>query len=181
MMHRNGPPTDSITQAPIFQDPDSPPLDPAKVRLFYDHKGFLRATIDDRTYLDVMLVRAFPLSYSDRYIGVLSGRLDELGVIEDPSKLDEESQRVIEQELSRRYFSTLISNVHSISEEFGASYWSVETNRGTRNFVAKGLRDNVAFLGDGRILIVDVDGNRYEVPDLNSLDEESRSMVLRVI
>ncbi len=181
MMNRNGPPTDGINQAPIFQDPDSPPLDPAKVRLFFDHKGFLRATIDDRTYLDVSLVRAFPLSYSDRYIGVLSGRLDELGVIEDPTKLDEESQRAIEQELSRRYFSTFITKVHSISEEFGASYWSVATNRGTRNFVAKGLRDNVAFLGDGRVLIVDVDGNRYEIPNLNDLDEESRSMVLRVI
>ena len=180
-MQKHRPPTDGNTQPPIFQDPDSPPLDPATVRLFYDHKGFLRATIGDRTYLDVTLVRAFPLSYADRYIGILSGRLDELGIIEDPAKLDEESRRVVDSELARRYFSTLITKVHSISEEFGASYWSVDTNRGTRNLVAKGLRDNIAFLGEGRVLIVDIDGNRYEIPNLNELDDESRSMVLRVI
>jgi hypothetical protein len=171
----------SNPQKPIFQDPDSPPLDPSNVRLFYDHKGFLRATVDNQTYLDVSIVRAFPLSYSDKYLGVLSGRLDEIGIIADPEELDEESCGVVKQELTRRYFSTHVLAVHSISEEFGATYWSIDTNRGRRNFVAKGLRDNVTYLDDGRILIHDVDSNRYEIRDLAGLDEESRSMILRVI
>lgn len=170
-----------LVQQPIFQDPDSPPLDPAKVRLFYDPKGFLRATIDDRTYLDVSIVRAFPLSHTDRYIGVLCGRLDELGIVEDPSELDEESRNAVEQELTRRYFVTYITQVEAVSEEFGATYWSIQTSRGRRSFVAKGLRDNVSYLGEGRILISDVDGNRYEIEDIAALDDESVSMIMRVI
>ena len=171
----------ALDRAPIFQDPDTPPLDPSEVRIFYDPKGFLRATIKDRTYLDVSVVRAFPLSDENRYIGILSGRLDELGIITDPHQLDEESQIAIERELERRYFETHIIRVHSIIEEYGATYWSVDTDRGRRNFVAKGIRDNVTYLDDGRILINDVDGNRYEITVLNELDEQSRSMILRVI
>ena len=169
------------TIKPIKCDPDAPPLDPRKVRIFYDHKDFLRATIDDRTYLEVTVVRAFPYSRAEEYVGLLSGRLDEIGIIRDPSELDEESQRVIENELARRYFPTIITRVLSISEEFGATYWHVETTRGERKFIAKGLRDNVTYLSESRILIGDVDGNRYEISDLGAMDSDSRTEILRVI
>jgi len=170
-----------VNQKPEFPDPDSPPLDPSQVRIFYDPKGFLRATVGNRTYLEASVVRAFPLSCEDRYIGVLSGRIDEVGIIVDPTELDEESQRVLKEELDRRYFHTKVLRVNDVSEEFGATYWDAETDRGRRHFVAKGLRDNVRYLDEGRILVVDVDGNRYEIPNLETLDEISRSMIQRVI
>jgi hypothetical protein len=166
---------------PEVCDPDAPPLDPKEVRLFYDPKGFLRATVGNRTYLDVTIVRAFPLSSEDPYVGLLSGRLSEIGIIADPTGLDGESQAVIKTELERRYFTVRMRRVNSISEEFGATYWGVETDRGQRSFVAKGLRDNVTYLSRSRILIHDVDGNRYEIPSLAELDPASRSMILRVI
>jgi len=166
---------------PEVCDPDSPPLDPSTVRIFYDPKGFLRATVGDRTHLEVTIVRAFPLRTGDPYIGLLSGRLSEIGIIADTTKLDEESQRVIRSELERRYFTALIERVHSIREEFGATYWHVETDRGPRSFVAKGVRDNVTYLSQQRIIFGDVDGNRYEIADLSKLDPSSRAMVFRVI
>ena len=166
---------------PEVCDPDAPPLDPKQLRIFYDPKGFLRATVGNRTYLDVTIVRAFPLSPGDPYVGLLSGRLSEIGIIADPTQLDEESHRVIKEELDRRYFTVRIARVNSISEEFGATYWDVETDRGRRSFVAKGIRDNVTYLSQSRILVHDVDGNRYEIPSLAELDPASRSMILRVI
>lgn len=179
-----GLPTNAYHEAvtpPELCSPDAPPLDPKTVQIFYDPKGFLRATVGDRTYLDVTIVRAFPLTPGDPYIGLLSGRLSEIGIIADPSQLDEESQHTIEKELERRYFTAQIRSINAISEEFGATYWDVETDRGQRFFVAKGVRDNVTYLGRSRILIHDVDGNRYEVADLTELDPASRSMILRVI
>jgi len=166
---------------PEVCDPDAPPLDPRQVRIFYDPRGFLRATVGDRTYLEVTIVRAFPLSLENKYIGLLSGRLSEIGIITDPDALDEESTRVIAEELTRRYFMAHIRRVYSVREEFGASYWEVETDRGPRSFVAKHLRDNVTYLSQSRILVHDVDGNRYEIPNLTELDALSRSLILRVI
>ena len=170
-----------VARRPDLPDPDAPPLNPAEVHIFYDPKGFLRATVGSQTHLDVSIVRSFPLSHENSYYGLLSGRLDDIGIILDPTELDEESQRVIAQEMERRYFTTLIQSVNSIREEFGATYWDVETDRGHRTFVGKHLRDNVSYLSDKRILIYDVDGNRYEIRDFNGLDETSRSMILRVI
>ena len=166
---------------PIQRDPDAPPLDPGQVHVFYDHKGFLRATVEDQTYLDVSIVRVSPQSVQDRYVGLLSGKHDEIGIVRDPTELDEESQNVIERELERRYFPTTIERVFSVKEEFGATYWHTMTNRGERAFVARGLRDNVQYLGKNSILINDVDGNRYEIEDLGRLDSESRGYVLRVV
>ena len=173
--------TPNVNEKPKQADADAPPLNPEDVRIFYDHKGFLRATVGNQTYLEVTIVRAFPLSHPDTYLGLLSGRRDEIGIIQDPTELDEESQRAIENELARRYFPTVISRVDSVREEFGATYWEVDTDRGPRRFVAKGLRDNVTYLTATRILINDVDGNRYEISDLSALDANSRALILRVI
>jgi hypothetical protein len=170
-----------VARRPELPDPDSPPLKPDDVKLFYDPHGFLRATVGVRTYLDISIVRAFPLSLENHYYGLLSGRLDEIGIIQDPSELDDESRKVIASEIERRYFSTIINRIVSIREEFGATYWEVETDRGQRSFVGKHLRDNVSFLSDVRILIQDVDHNRYEINDLSAIDEASRSMLLRII
>jgi hypothetical protein len=179
-MARHAPPPSSAIP-PRQSDPDMPPLEPSSVHLFNDPKGFLRATVGDQTYLDVTVVRAFPQSLRNEYIGLLSGQEEEIGIIRHPDELDEDSRRIIDVELEKRYFLVQIHEVLGISEEFGATYWNVETDRGTRSFVAKGLRDNVTFIGNNRILIQDVDGNRYEIEDLYALDAASRSMVLHVV
>ncbi len=166
---------------PIQRDPDAPPLDPKRVHVFYDPKGFLRATVEGQTYLDVSVVRVSPHTIEDGYIGLLSGKHDEIGIVPDPSELDEESQEVIGRELERRYFPTKITRVYEISEEFGATYWHVMTSRGERAFVARGLRDNVVYLSRNRILINDIDGNRYEIEDMGALDRDSRGNILRVV
>ena len=65
-------------------------------------------------------------------------------------------------------------------EEFGATYWTVETDRGRREFVVRHMRDNAHYLSATRLLITDVDGNRFEVPDMSKLDSESYDLLSRV-
>jgi hypothetical protein len=166
--------------APELCRPDAPPLDPNDVKVFVDPHGFLRATVGDRTYLDVTITRAFPLTHSDKYVCLLSGRLSEIGVIKDINLLEEQTRAIVQEQLERRYYLPRIDRIVSIREEFGATYWLVETDHGQRNFVGKGVRDNVQYVSSSRIIIQDVDGNRYEVPDINSLDSLSRSLLFRV-
>ena len=157
-------------------------LEPAEVRLFHDGSGKVRMVVeDDRCYVDVRTARAFPLSLPDAYIGLLDGRDKVIGLIVDTAELDDESQRVIEDDLRRRYFTPTISRVHEAKEEFGAVYFDVETEFGPRQFVAKGLRDALEERGEGELLLTDVDGNRYRFENWTQLDPRSRRLMERLV
>ena len=154
-------------------------LDPAIIRLFL-HGGVLRMTLEgDRSYLRVMLVRSFPLSDPDRYWGLLDGAGKEIGVITEPSKLSPESRAAANEELEKRYFIPLIQRVVRTKEDYGSIVWTVETDKGDRVFTVRNMKDNIVELGGPRLLLVDVDGNRYEIPDMRQLDPKSYDLILR--
>ncbi|MCK4284467.1 MAG: DUF1854 domain-containing protein [Candidatus Brocadiae bacterium] len=159
-------------------------LEPEKLRLFRDGSGHLRLTVEgDRSYLDVKVVRAFPLSEPERYIGLLDARSGDkvIGLVPEPQRLDAQSKQIAAEALERHYFVPTITRVVSLTEEFGAVYCDVETDRGPRHFVARGIRDALEDLGDGELLIPDVDGNRYHVADWRGLDPRSRALLERVV
>jgi hypothetical protein len=43
------------------------------------------------------------------------------------------------------------------------------------------VAENAQWLGDHRLLIIDVDGNRFEIPRLDELDKKSLGMVEQVL
>ncbi|MBU7004569.1 MAG: DUF1854 domain-containing protein [Theionarchaea archaeon] len=164
------------------REPDYEFLDPDKIRLFRSDLGWLRLVVeDDRCYLDVKVVRTFPLSNPDRFYGLLNSKDKVIGMVMDPSKLDKDSRNICEEELKRRYFTPIIRKLVRMKEEYGAVYCEVETNMGNREFVVKGIRDAILDLGDGRVLIMDVDGNRYMVEDWPGLDLKSRRLLESVL
>jgi len=75
----------------------------------------------------------------------------------------------------------IIERVKWVREEYGVVYWSVETDRGPRDFVCRGLRDAVVEVGDTRLLLTDVDGNRFEIPDYTQLGRAVQTMLDRVL
>ena len=164
------------------KEPEYELLEPGRLRLFRDRTQRLRLTINgDRSYLDVKVVRAFPLSLPERYIGFLDGKDRVIGLLVDPAQMDAESQRAAAQALQRHYFVPTITRIHAMREEFGAIYCDVSTNYGRRRFVAKGIRDAIEDLGEGQFLIPDVDGNRYRVADWRDMDARSRRLLERVL
>ena len=164
------------------KEPDYEFLDPGIVKLFRSELGWLRLEVkDDRCYLDVKVARTFPLSNPDQYYGFLNAKDKVIGVVVDPSKLDRNSKKIAEEELVRRYFTPIIRRFLRMKEEYGAVYCDVETSMGPREFVVKGIRDSILDLGDGRVLIMDVDGNRYMVEDWPKLDDRSRRLLERVL
>ena len=163
----------------MTQPTDLQILDPAAVRLFRQ-AGMLRMTLgDDRSYSVVTLVRAFPLSDPDRYWGLLDGAGKDIGVIVDPSQLDSGSRDVALEELEKRYFIPVIERVARTKEDYGSIVWTVQTDKGERTFTVRNMKDSIVELGGSRILLVDVDGNRYEIPDIRRLDPKSYDLVLR--
>lgn len=168
--------------APLPTDPESFELrilDPKRTKI-YRVAGVPRLTLEnDRSWSKAVAARAFPLSDPEHYIGFLDGQGKDIGMLHDPSLLDPASRKVVEEELEKRYFVPIIEIVESVKEEFGTVYWSVKTNKGTKEIIVRNLRDNLQEIPPSRVLITDVDGNRYEFPDVSKLDTKSMGIVLR--
>jgi hypothetical protein len=152
-------------------------LEPGRVRLFRHGDG-LRATIEgERSVLHVRASRAFPLSDPEHYIALCDEKNEQVGMLHDPRQLDPESLSMLEEELARRYLLTIVDRVESVEERFGTEEWMVHTARGMRTFTTRNLSDNVQRLSPTRLIVTDVDNNRYEIPDVRKLDSASRRVL----
>ena len=155
-------------------------LDPEKIRLFRSPMGSPRLEIlEEVCYTRVAVRRILPLSDPDRYISLGIGEEVEIGIIEDPSQLDSESREILREELDKRYFTPIIQKVYRVKERFGIHDWEVGTSRGRITFSVQGLHQNVRHFPPARLLVTDVRGNRYDIPDYHRLDSNSFNQIQR--
>ena len=153
-------------------------LDPKRLR-FFRHGVTLRLTLEaDRSYLAVAVIRAFPLSARDRFLSVRSGG-EEVGVIASPAELSADDRKLIEEDLQRRYLVPAVKRIVSAKERFGTVDWTMETDRGTCRFTTRNLRENVQQPAPGRIILNDVDGNRYDIRNVDDLSLDSQKLLFR--
>ena len=138
----------------------------------------LRLTIrNDRSYPRIKIVRAAPLSFPDQFISILDDKDVEICMIDNLAEVEPATRALIEEELEKRYLTSIVQRIISIRSEYGTSYWEVHTDRGGREFVIQNVSENAQWPGNRRLLLIDVDGNRFEVPDLDALDQRSRKLV----
>lgn len=133
--------------------------------------GFLQLTFGGKTYPRVAVHRCFPFSDPTRYISIREPEGDgrEIGLIDDLKALPGDTRRLLEDQMALRYFTPKIQRVRDIKEEYGYSYWDVQTDRGDCRFTVRMGGSNVYAIGKNRYLVNDLDGNRFEIPDLYAL------------
>lgn len=154
----------------------------SSLKVFREPAWKTRLTVDGVvSFPTVKVVRAAPLSQPERYISFLDGRGEEICMVDDLGDLDEASRAVVEEDLANHYLTAVILRVRSVRNEFGTSYWDVGTDLGPRDFVVQNVGENARWLGPGRLLLIDVDGNRFEIPDMGQLDKRSAALVGRVL
>ncbi|MGI6082617.1 MAG: DUF1854 domain-containing protein [Limnochordia bacterium] len=132
--------------------------------------------VSPATYCDVSVHRMFPLSRPENLIALCDKFGNEIGVVMDPKHLDEASREALFQELDMAYFIPKITRICEIKEEYGLVHWSVETDRGPRQFQVRSRQD-IRPMGNNRFVVRDMDGNRYDIPDMNALDAASRELL----
>ncbi len=166
---------------PLEEDDFTPRyLDPEKIRLFRSPMGAPRLEIlEELCYTRVAVRRILPLSNPDHYISLGVGEEVEIGIIADPTQLDSESLKILREELDKRYFTPIIRKIHRVKERFGIHEWEVETSRGRITFSVQGLHQNVRQFPPARLLVTDVRGNRYDIPDYHKLDSHSFHQIQR--
>jgi len=128
---------------------------------------------EDKTFPRVYLHRAFPFDNPYSYISVLDKDMKEIGIIRELTDLDENSQKLILDELHRKYYAPVIKSITSMKERYGYSYWRVITDAGELSFTLQDTFRNILKVGGNRVFIVDIDNNRFEIPDVEKLDFKS--------
>lgn len=121
----------------------------------------------------VTLCRLFPFDLLFEYISVRDAEKDEIGMIRDCAAFGESDRKLLEEELSRRYYMPVVKKILGIKERFGFSYWEVETADGKMHFTMQDTYRNMIRISDRRIILLDADGNRFEIPDVTALDAKS--------
>lgn len=149
-------------------------IEPGKSKFARTPGGFLSLTLgDNEVYPRVNLHRAFPFSDERHFISVRDLDSKEIGIIKDMDDFPAEIIALFEEQINRRYFAPVILRINTIKEEFGYSYWDVTTDAGDCRFTVRGGSSSVVNVGEDHLLVIDVDGNRFEIPDYKELDDKS--------
>ncbi|MFO7870673.1 MAG: DUF1854 domain-containing protein [Kiritimatiellia bacterium] len=144
-------------------------IDGTKVRFEKTGEGDIVLRRDGESVTVADMAPAFPVTHHYRWIVLRDGEGNEIGVLDNVGKLPAPSRRIVGSETEKHYFMPKITDIGSISEELGVVNVEAQTNRGQRTFQIRNVRQNVRKVGGARLIIRDVDGNRYEIPDWTSL------------
>ena len=120
------------------------------------------------------LFRQFPFDLLWEYISVLDEEERELGIVRDISIFSDETRALLERELKKRYYTVTVTKILSVKERFGFSYWRVITTEGEWKFTLRDTMKSIASVNGSRVFFTDVNGNRFEIPDMSQLDSKSR-------
>jgi len=147
--------------------------DDIRVRVGAD--GRLLVALDNRM-IGVRVRQCFPWSEPHRHLSLRDDDEQEVAFVEDPAALEPESRRALEHALAVAGFVLEVTRVVDIDEEVEIRQWTVETVHGTRSFQTH-LDDWPRVLPGGGLLIRDVAGDLYRLPDPHELDRKSRELL----
>lgn len=118
----------------------------------------------------------FPWSRPGRYVSLRDDAGREVILVDDVAALDEPARRALEHALAEQGFVFEVTRIEAVTEEVEIRHWVVETRQGRRGFQTR-LDDWPRTLPDGGILIRDVAGDLYLIPDRRTLDSPSRDLL----
>jgi hypothetical protein len=136
----------------------------------------------DKKELEVGSVHgAFPLSNPGKMILIRDTEGNEVEILDDVHDLEKHSRRIIKEELEKSYFMPTIRNILSDSEKLGVVTWNVMTNRGEKTFEIRNVRQNIRKVGNGRMIVKDVDGNRYQIKNAFGLPPKAQEILTQYV
>lgn len=138
--------------------------------------GFVSLEYAGKTYDRITAYRTFPVTEPEEYISIREAteKAKEIGMVEKLSELSEDQAEMLREQLRLRYFTPEITKIIDIKDEYGYGYFNVLTTYGACRFTTRMGGDSVISLSEKRVMITDLDGNRFEIPDINKLSAVER-------
>ncbi|MBQ5882904.1 MAG: DUF1854 domain-containing protein, partial [Clostridia bacterium] len=152
-------------------------LKPEECRFFENDNGFLVLELNNENKGRVKLSRSYPFSKPTEYISVSDIDDKEIGILRDINDLDASSKELAINELNTRYFCPTITEIKSIKEKMGHFYFETKIGVKDKNFTVKNITRNIRFAGEDTLLIFDMDGNRYIMPEFSKTDTKSQRLL----
>lgn len=134
-----------------------------------DENGETKTTDYDRVFLH----RAFPFDHPESYISVQDADKNEIGMISDLSIFPPETAALLRGELTRKYYALTLTAIHSIRDRYGYAYCFASAEDGPINFTMRDVARSILKVDENHIVMTDIDGNRYDIPDIHKLDRKS--------
>jgi hypothetical protein len=141
--------------------------------------GFISLDIGGAHFDRVSICRAFPFTDPDEYLSVRESdsRAGEIGIIRRLSELDEAAAALVRSQIDLRYFTPKIQKIKNIRDKYGYAYFDVLTDRGECRFTIRVGGGAVSRLSDTRLIFTDIDGNRFELPDVTALPPKDQRKI----
>lgn len=148
--------------------------------------GALHVTVaNERIYGGVYAAYDFPVHHDERYISLIQSRGKgedvEIGIIRDLSQFPADQTELIREALARRYFMHTVTRINRMGWEYGFVSMDVETDKGRVEFLMKWQTHRAVDYGPRGKVLIDVDENRYLIPDLSALSPAERNRFTRII
>lgn len=128
----------------------------------------------------VVPVRAFPIGAPDDGLALVSSEGRELAWLERLDALPLTMRELVREALAAREFMPEIHRIVDVSTFATPSTWTVETCRGTTDFVLRGEED-IRRMGGQALLITDHHGIHFLIRDVGQLDKMSRKILDRFL
>ena len=156
-----------------------PELEALELRLERGVDGQLWASTGVRSQ-PVVVRRCFPWTAPARFVSLRDADEEEIALVADLDELDPDSRRALEASLVEAGFVLDIVGVDEVDDEIEIRTFRVRTKQGPRRFQT--LRDEWPRpLPCGGLLLRDVAGDLYRVPDPKSLDAASRAKLWALV
>jgi hypothetical protein len=142
--------------------------------------GHLSLESEEGVFVDVVPVRAFPISDPEQSIAIVDREGHELVWLDSLSQVSVENRVLINEELAAREFMPVLTKINDVSTFATPSTWSVETSRGTTQFILRG-EDDIRRINKTMFLVSDNHGVQYLIQDIQGLDKHSRRLLDRFL
>lgn len=152
--------------------------DPSRIRVLPSKlRSRVDVSIDGKVYKNLVPRLLFPLT-NPHVVGLYDEEMNEIAIIEDYTRLDEESRKVLEEAISYNALIFRVRRIIDIRVKGDYLEWVLDTDRG-RAIAHTISRRSVLLLNDA-VVIVDKHGNVYRI-DLSSLDRRSHKLLYDTI
>ncbi len=137
------------------------------------------------TYRGVFAVNLFPATDPNDYISLRvwtrDGIEQEVGIVRHLDQWPTEARVLVREALNRRYWLQTVTGLDDIQLEMGHLTLKVRTNHGPREFTMRWSQSQVQDFGERGKILLDLDDNRYLVPDVEALPEREQEAFLRYV
>jgi len=167
--------------------PDFAPrwLTPEETCLQRGERDTLQAAVGDALYDGLFAVRALPATFPDQFISLRyaddDGQEHEVGLLRDLADWPAKDRSLLEQALARRYFVRVILTIEDIESKYGLLTLQVQTDRGPVRFTMRHSHSQAQEYGENGKLLLDVDDNRYLIPDVDALPRRQHLLFRRYV